>query len=78
MQETGFPSPIARLLGEVRRGKKPRKPPLPPTADELFAQAAGKPVGKSMQLPQGFQQLHPIAVDLMRTISAAKVIPKNA
>jgi hypothetical protein len=68
----GLPRPSRGYWAKLGTGKKLRKPPLPPTADELFVQAAGKPVGKSMQLPQGLQQLHPLAADLMRAIGAAK------
>jgi hypothetical protein len=68
----GLPRPSRGYWAKLGAGKKLRKPPLPPTADELFVQVAGKPVGKSMQLPQGLQQLHPLAADLMRAISAAK------
>src|SRR5205809_6892525 len=66
------PRPSRGYWAKVEAGKKPKRPPLPPTADELFLQAAGKPVAKSLQLPKGLGHLHPLAAELMQALSAGK------
>src|SRR5437762_84553 len=71
-KKLGVLRPSRGYWAKLDAGKKPRKPPLPPTADELFVQAAERPIGKSMQLPQNLQYLHPLAAELMQAITAAK------
>ena len=48
------PRPPRGHWAKLRAGKKSAKkplPPLPPTADELFARAVKKPLPKSLPLP---------------------------
>ncbi|MEA3213205.1 MAG: hypothetical protein QOE70_6262 [Chthoniobacter sp.] len=58
---------------KVEAGRKPRKPPLPPTPEELFEQAARQPVGQALPLPGKAAQLHPLAVELMQALDAGKL-----
>jgi hypothetical protein len=71
-RKLNIPRPSRGYWAKIDAGHKPRKPPLPPTADELFLQAAEKPVAKSLPLSKGLGQLHPLAAELMKALSAGK------
>jgi hypothetical protein len=65
----GVPRPTRGYWAKIEAGKKPRRLPLPPTADELFYETASKPVGTSKRLPAEDADLHPLATELLRAIS---------
>lgn len=67
----GVPRPFRGYWAKVEAGKKPRKSPLPPTADELFYETANKPVSRSKRLPAEGADLHPLATELLRAITTA-------
>jgi hypothetical protein len=71
-KKLGVPRPSRGYWAKVEAGKKPRKPPLPPTADELFFQTAEKPVSKLLRIPNDLEHLHPLATELMRALGAGK------
>ena len=71
-KKLNVPRPSRGYWAKIESGHKPRKPPLPPTADELFFQAAEKPVSKSLRIPKDLEQLHPLATGLMRALAAGK------
>lgn len=66
------PRPSRGYWAKIEAGHQPRKPPLPPTADELFFKTAQKPVSKSLPLPRNLGQLHELAAKLVWAIQAAK------
>ena len=65
----GVPRPSRGYWAKIEAGKKPRKSPLPPTADELFYEMANTPVGTSKRLPGEGTDLHPLATELLRAIT---------
>lgn len=71
-KKLNVPRPSRGYWAKIESGHKPRKPPLPPTADELFFQTAEKPVSKSLRIPKDLEQLHPLATELMRALGAGR------
>jgi hypothetical protein len=71
-KKLNVPRPSRGYWAKIEAGYKPRKSPLPPTADELFFQTAEKPVSKSLRLPNDLEHLHPLATELMRALAAGK------
>jgi hypothetical protein len=76
-KKLGVPRPFRGYWAKIESGKKPRKPPLPPTADELFYEVAGKPVGGSKRLPRQLSAFHPLATELLGAINGAKPDPEK-
>ncbi len=72
-KKLNVPRPSRGYWAKIEAGHQPRKPPLPPTADELFFHTAGKPVGKSKRLPRELSELHPLASELLGAINKAKL-----
>jgi hypothetical protein len=66
------PKPPLGYWAKVAAGQKPKKEPLPPTASEVFIQAAEKPLEKILPLPETTEQLHSLATELMRALTAGK------
>lgn len=67
----GVPRPSAGYWASLAAGYKPKKKPLPPTAAEIFAKDAQKPLQKSLPLPDDTIPLHPLAAELLRMIKKA-------
>jgi hypothetical protein len=57
----------------VAAGRKPKKPPLPPTHDEIFKQKARHRLRKTLPLPANTEPLLPLASELMTTITNAEL-----
>lgn len=66
------PKPSPGYWAKIAAGQTPSKTPLPPTANELFIQAAEKPLKRSFSLPETTEQLHPLATELLKKLTAAK------
>jgi hypothetical protein len=66
------PKPSPGYWAKIAAGLNPNKRPLPPTAGELFIQAAEKPIKKTLSLPVTTDQLHPVATELLKALTAAK------
>lgn len=71
-RKLNVPRPPRGYWAKIEAGHKPRKPPLPPTADELFFKTAEKPVSKSLRVPKDLEQLHPLVAELMQALNIAK------
>jgi hypothetical protein len=71
-KKLNVPKPTPGYWAKVAAGQKPEKEPLPPTASEVFIQAAEKPLEKTLSLPETTEQLHSLATELMRTLTAGK------
>jgi hypothetical protein len=71
-KKMNVPKPSLGYWAKVAAGQKPDKTPLPPTADEAFTQAAEKPLPKTYSLPETTGELHPLAAELLRKLTAAK------
>jgi hypothetical protein len=71
-KKLNVPKPSLGYWAKVAAGRKPEKTPLPPTASEVFIQAAEKPPPKTYSLPETTEELHPLATDLLRRLRAAK------
>ena len=71
-KKLNVPKPSLGYWAKVAAGQKPEKTPLPPTAAEVFVQAAEKPLPKTLSLPETTSQLHPMAAELLRLLQAAK------
>jgi len=70
------PRPPPGYWAKVAAGQKPRKsplPPLPPTPDEAFKQAAQSRILKSLPLPPDNEPLLPLAAELLSAINKAKL-----
>ncbi|MEO7298366.1 MAG: hypothetical protein ABI042_07295 [Verrucomicrobiota bacterium] len=74
-KKLNVPKPPLGYWAKVAAGQTPKKMPLPslPTsASEAFVQTAEKPLPKTLSLPETTEQLHPLAMELMKTLKAAK------
>src|SRR5205809_4507887 len=71
-KQLNVPKPSLGYWAKVAAGQKPEKTSLPPTASEVFVQAAEKPLEKTLSLPETTEQLHPLAMELIRTFAARK------
>jgi hypothetical protein len=74
-KKLNVPKPSIGYWAKVAAGQKPEKMPLPSlvaSANEVFAQAAEQPLPKAFILPETIEQLHPLATELLRTLSTAK------
>jgi hypothetical protein len=67
------PRPSRGYWAKVAAGHKPRKKPLPPTANEAFKQAAQSRLPKNLRLPGNTEPLLPLASDLVNAITKAKL-----
>jgi hypothetical protein len=67
------PRPRLGYWAKVAAGQKPRKTPLPPTADEIFKQAAQRRLQKALPLPTDTEPLLPLASELMKAIAGAEL-----
>lgn len=54
------------------KARRPRRPPLPPTPEEIFLRVARKPMPKTILLPKTCEQLHPIAIELLNKLNTSK------
>lgn len=71
-KKLNIPRPSRGYWAKLAAGGKPSKTPLPSTPEEAFAQAAQQPLEKVLPLPGKAESLHPLAIELMRALSAAK------
>lgn len=71
-KKLNVPKPPLGYWAKVAAGQKPPRVPLPPTVTEVFIEAAEKPLAKTLSLPETTEQLHPLAADLLRTLTAGK------
>jgi hypothetical protein len=74
-KKLNVPKPSLGYWAKVAAGQKPEKmllSPTPASAGEAFAQAAEKPLPKSLSLPETTEQLHSLAAELLRALEAAK------
>ena len=71
-KKLNVPKPTPGYWAKVAAGQKPEKEPLPLTASEVFIQAAEKPLEKTLSLPETTEQLHSLATELMRALTAGK------
>ncbi|MGP8201614.1 MAG: hypothetical protein ACLQU4_19160 [Limisphaerales bacterium] len=67
-----IPRPSRGYWAKLAAGRRPRKKPLPPTADEVFVQLAQRHVGKTLALPENGVSLHPVASELLQALTKAK------
>ena len=67
------PRPSAGYWASLAAGGTPKKKPLPPTAAEIFAKEAQKPLPKALPLPDSMTPLHPLAADLLRIVKKAEL-----
>lgn len=72
-KKLNVPKPSLGYWAKVAAGQKPEKVSLPPTAAEAFVQAAEKPLPKTLYLPETTKHLHPMAAELLRMLSSAKL-----
>ncbi len=73
----GVPRPSPGYWAKLAAGRSPAKKPLPPTPEEVFAQAAGRRVRKVLALPGNETPLLPLAAELMRAIRKAGLDSQN-
>jgi hypothetical protein len=71
-KKLNVPKPTLGYWAKVAAGQKPEKEPLPPSASEEFIKAAGQPLEKTFSLPETDEQLHSLASELRRTLTAGK------
>jgi len=71
-KKLNVPKPSLGYWAKVAAGQKPEQTPLPPTASEIFMHAAEKPLAKTLPIPETTEQLHSLAAELMRTMTAGK------
>ena len=72
-KKLNLPRPSSGYWAKVAAGRKPRKKPLPPTANEAFKQAAQSRLPKNLRLPGSTEALLPLASDLVSAITKAKL-----
>lgn len=66
------PKPSPGYWAKIAAGQTPSKTPLPPAAGELFIQSAEKPLKRSLSVPKTTEQLHPLATELLKTLTTTK------
>ncbi len=76
-KKLNVPRPPHGYWAKVEVGHKLRKPPLPPTPEEIFQKVAQQPVGKALQLPGLTESLHPLAAELMQALNTVKLDSKK-
>ncbi|MBK1827361.1 hypothetical protein [Haloferula rosea] len=72
-RKLNIPRPPRGYWAKVEAGRRPKRPPLPPTAEQLFIQEARKPVGKNLALPKDSEDLHPLAAAFLEGVSKSKL-----
>jgi hypothetical protein len=66
------PRPAQRYWKAMAAGGRPRKKPLPPSAQEVFETEAQRRVPKCLALPALGTPLHPLAAELLRVLNKTK------
>jgi hypothetical protein len=64
-KKMNVPKPSVGYWAKLAAGQNPEKPPLPPTPDEVFIEAAKKPAGENLSVPATTENLHPFAAELL-------------
>jgi hypothetical protein len=72
-KKLNVPKPSLGYWARLAAGQTPTRPPLLPTPENVFAQAAQQPVGKTLALPGEGEPLHPLASELSRTLTKARL-----
>jgi hypothetical protein len=72
-KKLNVPKPSLGYWARIAAGQTPTRPPLPPTPEKVFAHAAQQPVGKALTLPGEGEPLHPLAAELSRTLTKARL-----
>ena len=72
-KKLNVPRPSPGYWAKLEAGRSPAKPPLPPTPDEAFKQAAKAPIGQTLPLATAKEALHPLALELLNAISEAEL-----
>jgi hypothetical protein len=72
-KKLNVPRPSRGYWASLGAGGTPRKKPLPPTVEEVFAKEAKKPIGKSLALPTDTTALHPLASELVHAVTKARL-----
>jgi hypothetical protein len=70
-KKLNVPRPSRGYWASLAAGCKPRKKPLPLTVEEVFTKEARKSVGTTLALPVDTAALHPLASELLHTVSKA-------
>jgi hypothetical protein len=63
------PRPTRGYWAKIAAGQKPRRNPLPPTADEVFVKQAERAVRKTIALPEDGVPFHALASEDIRGFS---------
>ena len=71
-RKLNIPRPYRGYWAKLVFRHKPKKTPLPPAAEVIFAKATRQPVEKALSLPEAIEELHPKAAELLRALKAAK------
>ena len=66
------PRPTQSYWKVIAAGGKPRKKPLPPSAQEVFETEAQRRIPKFLALPAPGTPLHPLAAELLRVLNKTK------
>jgi hypothetical protein len=66
------PRPTRGYWARVALGQKPRRKPLPPTADEAFADLVQRRIRNTLLLPEQGTSLHLLASELFEALNKAK------
>jgi hypothetical protein len=72
-KKLNIPRPSVGYWAKVAADQTPPKPPLPPTDEETFAEAARKPIPKALPLPGRSAPLHPQASALLAALNKASL-----
>jgi hypothetical protein len=68
-----IPRPPRGYWAKIEAGQRPKRPSLPPTAEQAFVQEALKPVGKVLELPKDSEAFRPLAADFLKAAEEAKL-----
>ena len=72
-RKLNIPRPPRGYWAKLEAGRRLKRPPLPPTIEQVFIKEAGKPVGKRIALPGDSETLHPLAAEFLKALEGEKL-----
>jgi hypothetical protein len=72
-RKLNIPRPPRGYWAKLEAGRRLKRPPLPPTIEQVFIKEAGKPLGKRIALPGDSEALHPLAAEFLKALEGEKL-----
>ncbi len=70
-RKLNVPRPARGYWAKIEAGHKPKKPPLPASPADAFAEQVLQPIASSIALPAETEILHPVAVQFLAAIKSS-------